>query len=378
MLDSTAPTLAADISGATAQVAFSGTWTIRFVQEVDEQTRSVTTGSANDVVLDLGGVTALDTAGAWIIHRLKTRLEQGRARVDYANVQEDHLILLNEVSEHGDGTPLEGKRRSAFVVTLGRMGIAVENAWQRAVQITGFFGLIIRTLFRTLINPGRARITSTIYHMEQTGFNAVPIVALLSFLIGGVLAYQGSVQLRDFGAEIFTVDLVSISILREIGILITAIIVAGRSGSAFAAQIGSMKVHEEIDAMQTLALDPMEMLVLPRVLALAFMLPILAFVSDIAGLLGGCLVAWAALDISPTMFVDRLVLATDIKHFWVGIIKAPVFAVIIAMIGCYEGMQVRGSAESVGVHTTKAVVEAIFMVIIADALFSIFFVELGW
>ena len=241
----------------------------------------------------------------------------------------------------------------------------------------GFFGLIFVTAARALARPHKLRTTSLFYHMEEVGLNAIPIVGLMSFLIGIVLAFQGASQLQRFGAEVFVVNLVAVSVLREIGVLMTAIIVAGRSGSAFTAQIGSMKVNEEVDAMQTLGLDPIEVLVLPRLFALALTLPLLAFFADIMGLVGGGLMAWIALDISPATFIERLRDAVSMWSFWVGIIKAPFFAFMIAMIGCYEGFQVTGSATGVGQRTTRAVVEAIFLVIVIDAAFSIFFQVVG-
>ena len=213
--------------------------------------------------------------------------------------------------------------------------------------------------------------------MQEAGLNAIPIVGLMSFLIGIVLAFQGASQLQRFGAEVFVVNLVAISVLREIGVLMTAIIVAGRSGSAFTAQIGSMKVNEEVDAMRALGLDPIEVLILPRLLALMITLPLLTFIADLLGLLGGGLMAWIVLGISPGTFIERLNDAIGMWTFWVGMIKAPVFAATIALIGCYEGLQVGGSAESVGQRTTRAVVEAIFLVIVIDAVFSIFYQIVG-
>ena len=213
--------------------------------------------------------------------------------------------------------------------------------------------------------------------MEQSGLNALPIVGLISFLIGVVLAYQGADQLARFGAQIYTVNLVGVGVLREMGILLTAIIVAGRSGSAFTAQIGTMKVNEEIDAMRTMGLDPMEVLVLPRIMALVLVMPLIAFYADIMGLLGGAVMATAVLDISFFQFARQLNASDPIWSFWIGIIKAPIFAFIIATIGCYEGLRVTHSAESVGRQTTRAVVEAVFLVIVLDALFSILFSVLG-
>jgi phospholipid/cholesterol/gamma-HCH transport system permease protein len=233
------------------------------------------------------------------------------------------------------------------------------------------------TFVRTILRPRRLRLTSLTHHLEQTCLNALPIVGLIAFLIGVVMAYQGADQLKRFGAEIFTVDLVGVSILREIGILLTAIVVAGRSGSAFTAEIGAMSVNQEIDALRTLGLDPNEVLVMPRMLALMIALPLLAFFADILGLAGGGLMAWVVLDISPGQFLAQLEGAIGPATFWVGIVKAPVFAFLIAMVGCYEGLLVSGSADSVGFHTTKSVVTGIFLVIVFDALFSILFSYLG-
>jgi phospholipid/cholesterol/gamma-HCH transport system permease protein len=257
------------------------------------------------------------------------------------------------------------------------MGSAAEEGAKTGRDLVAFFGLVLETLGKTLVNPFRMRATSTVYHMEQTGLNAVPIVSLISFLIGAVLAYQGAEQLKRFGGEIFTVNLVAVSFLREIGILLTAIMVAGRSGSAFTAQIGSMKLREEIDAMRTLGLDPMEVLVLPRVIALLIMMPILGFISAMMGLMGGGLVVWIELGMSPAMYIERVKEAVDVWDALVAFIKAPVFGLLIAMIGCFEGLKVEGSAESVGQRTTASVVEGIFTVIVVDAFFSIMFVKLG-
>ncbi|MPZ11621.1 MAG: MlaE family lipid ABC transporter permease subunit, partial [Kiloniellaceae bacterium] len=248
---------------------------------------------------------------------------------------------------------------------------------REAVDLLSFLGLTVTVFVRTLLHPWRIRLVPLIAHMEQTGLNALPIVGLISFLVGIVLAYQGADQLARFGAQIFTVNLVAVGVLREMGILLTAIIVAGRSGSAFTAQIGTMKVNEEVDAMRTLGLDPMEVLVIPRVFALVLVLPLLTFYADLMGLLGGAVMATIVLDISFFQFARQLNDAVTLWTFWIGIIKAPIFAFIISMIGCYEGLQVSRSAESVGRQTTRAVVEAIFLVIVLDALLSIFFSVIG-
>jgi phospholipid/cholesterol/gamma-HCH transport system permease protein len=240
-----------------------------------------------------------------------------------------------------------------------------------------FLGAILVRLVRLLAHPGALRLNAVVSHVERTGLDAVPIVFLLSFLIGTVMAYQGSTQLERFGAQIFTVDLIGISVLRELGVVLTAIIVAGRSGSAFTAEIGSMVVNEEVDAARTIGIEPIDALVLPRLLALLITLPLLTFIADLAGLLGGGLVVIGALDITAAQYLDRLLQAVTLQTFWVGLVKAPVFAFLIAMVGCYHGLMVERSAQSVGLMTTRAVVVGIFLVIVADAAFSVVFSELG-
>jgi phospholipid/cholesterol/gamma-HCH transport system permease protein len=270
-----------------------------------------------------------------------------------------------------------GRRDSGFLATLANIGAALEAFWRDGVALVGFIGVILGALARNLRQPRSWRITSIVAHVEQTGLNALPIVALLCFLVGAVVAFLGATVLREFGASVFTVELVGYSFLREFGVLLTAIMVAGRSGSAFTAQIGSMKAHEEIDAIRTLGLRPIDVLVVPRVFALLVSMPILTLAGMLAGLLGGAAVCVLALDISPLMFVTRLHETTAVRHFWVGMSKAPVFAFLIAAIGCLEGFKVAGSAESVGRHTTSSVVQSIFVVILIDALAAIFFMEMN-
>jgi phospholipid/cholesterol/gamma-HCH transport system permease protein len=271
------------------------------------------------------------------------------------------------------------RRLGSILAVIEHVGAASTEMGRELIAQIAFLGVILSALGRVVRRPSRLRLTPLIYHMEKVGFDALPIVGLISFLIGVVLAYQGKTQLQRFGAEIFVVDMIAVTVLREIGILLTAIVVAGRSGSAFTAEIGSMIVHEEVDAMRTLGLDPIELLVLPRVLALVLTLPMLAFFADIMGLLGGMLMGWVALDppISPGLFLERLSGAVSLWTFWVGIIKAPVFAFLIAMVGCLEGLRAERSAESVGRQTTRSVVTSIFLVIVVDAVFSIFFATIG-
>lgn len=354
-----------------------GEWVVRHAETIDNVLAAVRAYDRRAATFDLSHLSRLDTAGAWLIYRTGRALERAGAKVTYAGATAAQSTLLNAVAK--SDRPLTPAPHSGNIFTnlVVRMGHALSDGAQTGRDLVSFFGLVLETLAKTIVNPFRMRATSTVYHMEQTGLNAVPIVSLISFLIGAVLAYQGSEQLRRFGGEIFTVNLVAVSFLREVGILLTAIIVAGRSGSAFTAQIGSMKLREEIDAMRTLGLDPMEVLVLPRVIALLVMMPILGFVSAMMGLLGGGLVVWLELGMSPAMYVERVKDALGVWDASVAFIKAPVFGLLIAMIGCFEGLKVEGSAESVGQRTTASVVEGIFTVIVVDAFFSIMFVKLG-
>ena len=324
-------------------------------------------------VIDLSGVTRFDTAGAWAVVTLERRLRAAglAPRITGATaLQNDLLATLRQNMPDVD---IPAVARPSMTDWLENLGRHVAASVQKTLAIIGFLGRVMATIAGLLLHPARIRWTAIAYHMQQVGLNAVPIVSLMAFLIGVVLAFQGATQLRQFGAEVFVVDLIAISILRELGILLTAIIVAGRSGSAFTAAIGSMKMREEIDAMRTLGLDPIEVLVAPRVIALIFMLPILGIIANFAGLFGGALMSWAELGVSPGVFQSRLVSNTDVWHLGVGLIKAPFFALIIGIVGCFEGMQVKGNAESLGHLTSTSVVLSIFLVIATDALFSIFF-----
>lgn len=355
-----------------------GSWTVSRIAELDGALRGLAGAVGTSAVIDLAHVEALDTAGAWLLHRTGAALNAAGLKVEFANVKEGQKVLLKQVESAI--APAAGEKvlkKQPLAAFLEARGRAVARLAEGVLMGLSFLGLSVLVLLRSLALPGRLRLTALVHHMKQVGFNAVPIVSLLTFLIGVVLAYLGSKQLREFGADIFIVDLVSIATLREVGILLMAVVVAGRSGSAFTAEIGAMKVHEEIDAMRTLGLDPMEVLVIPRVLAMVIMLPGLLFVADMMGLLGGVMLCWTILDISPGLFVERLRDGTDLWSFWVGLIKAPILGAIIALVGCYQGLQVRGSAESVGQHTTTSVVQSIFLVITVDAFFAIFFNVVG-
>jgi phospholipid/cholesterol/gamma-HCH transport system permease protein len=321
-------------------------------------------------VLELGNVTALDTAGAWLLISTRARL---------VGANDAHALLLDTVAAAMSAASAPQVRCGHRTVgdLLEALGRVVSNLAMGLGDALEFLGEVVAAFTMTILRPSRLRLTALVSHMHQAGLNAVPIVALMGFMIGIVLAFQGAEQLRQFGAEVFVVDLIAISILRELGILLTAIIVAGRSASAFTAAIGSMKMREEIDAMRALGLSPVELLVLPRILALVILLPILGFIANLAGLFGGGLMAWMQLGISPGMFRTQLLTNIDVSHLLVGLSKAPFFALIIGLVGCLQGLKVKGDTESLGGRTSRSVVVAIFLVIVADAAFSIFFAILG-
>lgn len=362
--------------GEDLRLAAGGHWVIAQAHAIEAALNAAPAGAARRISVDLGAVETMDTAGAYLIARwLRHAASQG-ATIDLRTANPAHGALIRRV-ELAQRAPLARPAHSALARLAFRVGRATIGLGQVAANLLGFFGLVSVTLGRTLVRPQRLRLTAVFAHVERIGLHALPILGLLSFLIGVVLAYQGADQLRYYGAEIFTVNLLGVSILRELGVLLTAIMVAGRSGSAFTAEIGTMKVNEEVDAMRTLGLDPIEVLVLPRIIAMAITLPLLTLYASLMSLAGGALMAMIVLDISLTQFLTQLREALVVTTFWVGMVKAPVFAFLIALVGCFEGLQVTGSAESVGTHTTKSVVESIFLVIIADAAFSILFSALG-
>ncbi len=332
---------------------------------------------AGPVRIDLSAVEAMDTAGAWLVLTLRQRLAAEGVEVRIDGLDTRKRLLLDTVEKALPDTGAAPAPPPGFLDWVARVGRSTKGTADTAIEMLSFLGEIVGCFFKTLVRPWRLSVTALVHHMQDAGLNALPIVTLMAFLIGVVLAFMGAIQLRQFGAEVFVVDLIAITILRELGVLMAAIIVAGRTASAYTAAIGSMKLREEIDAMRTLGLDPMEMLILPRVLALILMLPLLAFASNIAGLVGGGLMSWIELGISPALFAARLVESGDRWNFLVGMIQAPFFALIIALVGCFMGMKVEKSAESLGSRTSDSVVLAIFLVIVATAMFSVFFMQIG-
>ena len=363
--------------GGTLILRLSGRWTLDTVRRLDRDLRAVARRQAGHLVVEAEGLTGLDSAGAWAIRRTLDQAEARGTATELRGLSDAYRPILDKAVVPDPRAPVAPPSGGGLFAPLEGAGRAVLNAATVARNLAGFFGYTLVTLGGVLIRPWRLRITATVAQMEATGLNALPIVGLLCFLVGVVLAYMGALQLKQFGADILTVNLVGVAVLREIGILLAAIIVAGRSGSAFAAQIGTMKVNQEVDALETMGLSAVEVLVLPRLIALVIVMPLLTVWADAAGLLGGSVVALFLLDLSFSQFLTQLQAAVRFWDFGTGMIKAPVFALVIALVGCYDGLRVSGSAESVGRYTTRAVVESIFLVIVLDALFAVAFAEIG-
>ena len=363
--------------GERLRVIAGGSWETGALSALDGGLRRLAREPVRFASIDLSAVDSMDTAGAWVLYRTRRDLRARGVAAEFEGVDRSHADLLARVEKGDVEQTLVRDELHPVIALIAHIGEASLAVFHECASLLSFLGVTVITLGRSIIRPRRIRFTSLVSHIEQVGLNAIPIVGLLSFLIGVVIAYQGAEQLRQFGAQVFTVNLLGISMLREMAILMTAIVVAGRSGSAFTAQIGTMQVNEEVDAMRTMGLDPIEVLVLPRVLALVIALPLLTVLADLTGLAGGALATVLVVDISLAQFMERLNDAVPLAAFWVGIVKAPVFGFLIAMVGCREGLVVAGSAESVGRHTTKSVVLSIFLVIVADALFSIFFLYIG-
>ena len=348
----------------------SGDFVIASIGALDRSLRDIN-GPVSEI--DISAVTHMDTVGAWLVHR--TAKEHDAPITGGAN---DASRLIDAVRGADQAEAAAKPPMSSLYHFLAEVGGAVVVGMMTFLQFLGFVGQVFKAFFSLLMNPRRFRWHAVVQHFDMVGVRALGIVGLMSFLIGIVIAQQGAVQLRQFGAEVFTINLIGRLTLRELGILMTAIMVAGRSGSAFAAQIGTMKITEEIDAMRTIGVSPIEALVIPRMLAAIVLMPLLGFYAALVAILGGGLFCWVSLEIPPITFVQRLQEVIPLTDLWVGLLKAPVFGAIIAMTGCFQGMQVSGNAEEVGLRTTSAVVQAIFLVIVLDAFFAVFFTQIGW
>ena len=361
-----------DTSSATADVSVRcmGAWIVQGIAQLEHRLEEVSRLVEKDLVIDAAAITALDTSGAWLLHRTIREMEQSGRSVTVNGLRPEFAALMRLIASCSTAPETSPSIAPVWLARIGR------HSWLALRGVFGMFAFVGECaiiLLRSVIHPRRIRWRAILHNLQTAGFEALPITGLLSFLMGVVIAYQGADQLQRFGANIFIADLVGLSMLRELSPLLTAIIVAGRSGSAYAAQIGTMKVTEEIDALRTIGVGPTELLVLPKLLALIIALPLLTLYTDVTGVLGGMIMARSKLDVSFDVFLDRLGDAVSLSSFLTGIGKAPVFAVIISLVGCYQGFQVTGSADSVGRQTTVSVVQSIFLVILADALFSVVF-----
>jgi phospholipid/cholesterol/gamma-HCH transport system permease protein len=362
------------------RVLLSGPWTAHGIGATAHALEQLSAADATPPLrADASGINALDTVGAWVLQTLLQRLQRPGELIALDGLRPEFNALFESVvptvskqqaRRKGTVLPSVGLRVLAALEQVGRWAGA---CWSEALAMLRFVGESALALLECVLHPGRMRWRSVLFNVRTAGFDALPIVGLLSFLLGVVVAYQSAEQLRRYGANVFIADIIGLSMVREFAPLMTAIIVAGRSGSAYAAQIGTMQVTEEIDAMRTLGMAPQNMLVVPKLVALALAMPLLTVFADIAGLLGGMLMASTQLDVGFTEFLDRLAKAVSITSYLTGIGKAPVFAVIIVLVGCFEGFRTQGGAESVGRQTTRSVVHSIFLVIVADALFSVVF-----
>jgi phospholipid/cholesterol/gamma-HCH transport system permease protein len=356
-------------------LSIAGEWTVWTVASIEEKLRN--TKVRHDAVLDVSELGRIDTSGAYLIDRTLGALEGIDDPIEIRGEHPQIGRLLGKVRKASPAAPPDPIRPPGIIALLDRAGHGAVEAWREFLGTLSFIGETMATMGRLAVNPRKIRWTSVVAVMEEVGLDALPIVCFLSFFIGLVIAFIGANLLAMFNASVFTVELVGIGMLREFGAVLTAILLAGRTDSAFTAQIGAMKMRQEIDAMRTIGLDPMEALVAPRLIALLVMTPLLTFAATIAGIIGGLVAAWSAMGISPTLFIERFQDVVPEQHFWVGIVKTPVFAIVIALVGCRQGMLVEGDVVSLGRRTTSAVVQSIFLVIAIDALFAVVYYQLN-
>jgi phospholipid/cholesterol/gamma-HCH transport system permease protein len=355
----------------------AGRWTVEEAAALEPRLHRAAAGTAGAVVLDGAGIAALDLTGAWLLRSFEHRLAGAGCRVEWADGRPEQLGFIDRaVAGAVPAAPPAAEPLAALRRPLREIGRRTFGAREEILDGLAFLGAVVLAAGRAFGSVKRLRLPSVVRHVWDTGVTAVPIVALIAFLISVIVAYIGAQQLRKFGGEIFVVDLVTVAVLRELGVLLTAIIVAGRSGSAYAAELGVMKLNEEVDALRAIGMDPTEVLVLPRVLGLVIALPVLTVIADAMGLAGGALLSWYLVDIPFNQYLERMQGSIAEWTFWVGIVKAPVFAFLIAMVGTLRGMQVRHSSRELGRLTTVAVVQSIFLVILADAVFAVIFMEL--
>jgi phospholipid/cholesterol/gamma-HCH transport system permease protein len=367
--------LKSQIEGRKLVLAAEGKWTSEFASVIEPQILDAIKKRprVDRVDIDVSKVARLDTIGAWLVERLRRTWESSGAKTAIVGLDPRYQVLLDEVAASNKEKPKKPRRERPLADTLEYIGLAAAESLVDLQAIVRFLGVVTVVFSRVLMRPWDFRPTSIVHHLDRVGFRAVPIIVLIQFLIGAILAQQGIFHFRKFGAETYVVDMLGILVLRELGVLIVSIMLAGRSGSAYTAELGSMKMREEMDALRVMGFDPVEVLVLPRLIALVIALPLLTFIGSMAALFGGGIVIWLYGNMPPEIIFERLRDAISIDTFKVGLIKAPFMAAVIALVACIEGMRVAGSAESLGEHTTASVVKAIFLVIVLDGLFAMFF-----
>jgi phospholipid/cholesterol/gamma-HCH transport system permease protein len=374
-----APQLTATASGDALELRPGGSWTAANVATLEVLSGAVTAqlDRSKTVRLDMAGVRELDTLGAWLLEKMSRRAISAGHRADVVGVADNYAGLIEEVRQVNRHNPAPALAPNPVLAKVSDVGRSAVGATEDLMVFLQMLGSLFLAIFGVLRRPRSLRLTSLFYQLYRVGWQAIPIVVLITFLIGAIIAQQGIFHFRKFGADSYVVDMVGILVLRELGVLIVAIMVAGRSGSAYTAELGSMKMREEIDALSTMGLDPVEVLILPRIVALVCALPILTFIGSMAALYGGGLVAWFYGGMGPAIFIARLHDAVSVTSFEVGMIKAPFMALVIGIVACSEGLRVKGSAESLGKQTTTSVVKSIFLVIVLDGLFAIFFASVG-
>ncbi|MGO9391728.1 MlaE family lipid ABC transporter permease subunit [Rhodoblastus sp.] len=374
-----APGFSVEKDGPNIRIALRGAWTIAASRALEQSADALGRAAkgAENVAIDFAGVTRLDTAGAWLIDKARSKMAAAGAAAEYAAISQDQRILLGEAA-YAPSPEVKPLRLNLLVSFLAGFGFWALDIFRQIVAGVAFLGELVVEGTRVVFNPKLARPTSLVYHLETFSIRAVPIIVTINFLVGCIVEQQGIFQLRRFGAPVYAIDLIGVLVLRELGVLLTSIMIAGRSGSAITAEIGSMKMREEIDALRVMGMSPIDVLILPRLVALIIALPLLTFLGDMAALGGGMLTAWLYEGISPVSFANRLQDAIGLNTFLVGLIKAPFMALVIGMIASIEGFKVQGSAESLGRRVTDSVVNAIFMVIFVDGLFAIFFASIHY
>jgi len=374
-----AGTLVGQARGDAVSISVSGTWTAEYARSLEPLVDAAVNAktAARTIAIDVAQIDRIDTYGAWLIERTLRALKDKGVETRLVGLPDRHRGLFEKVQAGTQELSPRPKRDNRIIATLESVGRTMAAVGEDVRLIFQMGGAFVLAFLHVLVRPHTFRMTSMINHLERVAWNAVPIILMITLLIGAIIAQQGIFHFRTFGADIYVVDMVGVLVLRELGVVIVCIMVAGRSGSAYTAELGSMKMREEVDALRTMGFDPVEVLVLPRILALIIAVPLLSFLGAMAALYGGGLVAWLYGGINPSVFISRLRDAISLQTFEVGMIKAPFMALVIGLVACVEGLQVQGSAESLGAKTTDSVVKSIFLVIVVDGLFAVFFASIG-